>query len=177
MTTRESFAVEQLESPGAPAPLSLVAVPQAGAINAITKQATLDYDFTCTSFGFGNANFVRGTLDMNKILTDEFAIRANALFTDAGHPWPPGRVPQARRPGPVRPVGSLQGRAAHGRLLRAAHDRPDLSGYLVARCPTACRPRNVPVYAQVNDFRCRTWDTLTARLQWTIRPDPSSSTA
>lgn len=172
MTTRESFAVEQLEISKGPSSTFAGRGSAGGAINAITKQATLDYDFTRTSFGFGNANFVRGTLDMNKILTDEFAIRANALFTDADIP---GRQGAFRKRHGLALSGLWE--ASKDVQLTVdyyglrAHDRPDLGGYLVGTVPNRLPARNVPVYAQVNDFLMSDVDTLTARLQWTIRPD------
>lgn len=53
-----------------------------GAINAITKQATLDYDFAHLSGSVGTDNHYRATLDMNRAFSDTFALRAN------GATWP-----------------------------------------------------------------------------------------
>ena len=51
MTTRESFAIEQLEISKGPNSSFAGRGTAGGAINAITKQATLDYDFTRVSVG------------------------------------------------------------------------------------------------------------------------------
>lgn len=54
MSTRESFAIEQLEISKGPNSSFAGRGTAGGAINAITKQATLDLDFTRFSLGLGS---------------------------------------------------------------------------------------------------------------------------
>ena len=82
MTTRESFAIEQLEIAKGPNSSFAGRGTAGGAINAITKQATLDYDFTRISAGAGTDSHLRLTADANKAFGDKFALRVNALSSD-----------------------------------------------------------------------------------------------
>ncbi|HEU5436367.1 MAG TPA: TonB-dependent receptor plug domain-containing protein, partial [Telluria sp.] len=79
MSTRESFAVEQLEISKGPNSSFAGRGTAGGAINAITKQATLDHDFTRFSVGAGTDSHKRVTTDFNKGFGDHFALRVNAL--------------------------------------------------------------------------------------------------
>lgn len=56
-----------------------------GAINLSTKTANQTATRTAT-FGFGNASYQRGTLDVNQPLGEAAALRLNAMWTDAGYP-------------------------------------------------------------------------------------------
>ena len=86
MTTRESFAVEQIEISKGPNSSFAGRGTAGGAINAITKQATLDKDFTILSVGAGSDHQKRVTADVNKGFGDHFALRANLLYGDEGVP-------------------------------------------------------------------------------------------
>ena len=79
MTTRESFAVEQVEVTKGPSSTFAGRGSTGGAVNGITKQASTEYDFTKVEAGAGTDNFGRVTLDANQRLTDDWAIRINAL--------------------------------------------------------------------------------------------------
>ncbi len=173
MTTRESFAIEQLEITKGPNSSFAGRGSAGGAINAITKQATLDYDFTRASLGLGTDDFRRLTMDANKGFTDAFALRVNALLGDEGVP---DRDP-ARR--------SRHGAALSGLWeinhdlsvtldyygLRAKDRYPDLGSYLVGTVPNRVPATNVPVYAQAQDFLKSDVDTGTARVNWRLAPD------
>lgn len=79
MTTRESFAVEQVEVTKGPSSTFAGRGSTGGAVNGITKQASTEYSFTKVETGAGTDNYWRGTLDANQRLTDDWAIRINAL--------------------------------------------------------------------------------------------------
>lgn len=173
MTTRESFAIEQLEITKGPSSSFAGRGSAGGAINAVTKQATQDYDFTRASVGVGTDDHYRLTADMNKRFTHQFALRANALV--AGEDVP-GRSPSER---------SRKGLALSGLWdvnedlsvtldyygLRAKDTRPDLGHYLVGTPPNRRPAQDVPVYAQANDFLSSDVDTLTARVAYRFAPD------
>jgi catecholate siderophore receptor len=173
MTTRESFAIEQLEISKGPSSSFAGRGSAGGAINAITKEATLDKDFTRFSVGVGTDDHLRLTGDVNKGFGDNFALRANALY---GKEDVPGRSPSNRE---------RQGLALSGLWevnndlsvtldyygMRADDDYPDLGGYLVGTVPNRIPAKNVPVYAQHSDFLTSDVDTLTARVKLKIAPD------
>ncbi|MDM0045999.1 TonB-dependent receptor [Variovorax dokdonensis] len=173
MTTRETFAIEQLEISKGPNSTFAGRGSAGGAINAITKQATLDYDFTHASVGLGTDDYKRVTIDMNKAFSDSFALRANALYGDEGVP---DRDPSER---------SRKGLALSGLWevnkdlsvtldyygLRAKDSYPDLGSYLVGTAPNRW-PKNPvpPVYAQAQDFQESDVDTFTARVMYAFSP-------
>lgn len=175
MSTRESFAIEQLEISKGPNSSFAGRGTAGGAINAITKQATLDYDFYRLSTSLGSDKHTRVTADLNKGFTDQFALRANVLYGDEGVP---DRSPSTR---------NRQGLALSGLYeiskdlsitvdyygLRAKDDQPDLGSYLVGNLPNRKPAKNVPVYAQPTDFQRTNVDTLTARIKYQIAPDTS----
>lgn len=172
MSTRESFAIEQLEISKGPNSSFAGRGTAGGAINAITKQATLDYDFYRTSVALGTDKHVRVTADLNKGFTDEFALRANVLYGDEDVP---DRSPSSRG----RKGLALSGLYEFTRDfsltldyygLRAKDDRPDLGGYLVGTVPNRKPASDVPTYAQANDFLRSNVDTFTARIKYKISP-------
>ncbi|TCS36077.1 catecholate siderophore receptor [Paucimonas lemoignei] len=173
MSTRESFAIEQLEISKGPNSSFAGRGTAGGAINAITKQATTDIDFTRFSLGLGTDSHVRATADANKVFTDQFALRVNALY---GKEDVPDRSPSQRnRKGlalsglwEVNPDLSLT-LDYYG--LRAKDDFPDLGSFLVGTVPNRVPARNVPVYAQANDFLESDTDTLTARVKYRFAPN------
>jgi catecholate siderophore receptor len=171
MSTRESFAVEQLEISKGPNSSFAGRGTAGGAINAITKQATLDYDFARVSAGVGSDRYLRATADVNKILSDTVALRANLLQGDEDVP---GRAPASRKRQGVALSGLVEFSPALQLTLDyyglRAHDKPDLGGYLVGTAPNRVPDTHAPVYAQTNDFLDSSVDTVTARLQWTLAP-------
>src|SRR5690606_3037902 len=150
MSTRESFAVEQLEISKGPNSSFAGRGTAGGAINAITKQATLDYDFNRVSLGLGTDKHIRAPADINNGFTDQLALRANVLL---GSEDVPDRGPSSR---------SRNGLALSGLYdinedlsvtvdyygLRSKDEQPDLGGYLTGTMPDRKPARNVPVYAQ-----------------------------
>ncbi|WP_367066334.1 TonB-dependent receptor [Oryzisolibacter sp. LB2S] len=173
MTTRESFAIEQLEVTKGPNSTFAGRGSAGGAINAITKQATTDYTFTRVGAGIGTDKHHRLTLDMNKRFSDQFALRANALTSGEDVP---DRGPSKRRRDGLALSGLWQ---ASDDLsvtvdyygLRAKDKRPDLGYYLVGNPPDRRPAQNVPMYAQNNDFAESDVDTLTARVNYRIAPE------
>lgn len=173
MTTRESFAIEQIEITKGPSSSFAGRGSAGGAINAVTKQATLDYDFTRVSAGIGTDGHHRVTLDANKGFGESFALRANALH--AGEDVPE-RSPSER---------SRKGLALSGLWevnkdlsvtldyygLRAKDTRPDLGAYLVGTPPNRTPAKGVPVYAQDNDFVQSDVDTISARIAYRLAPN------
>ena len=173
MTTRESFAVEQVEISKGPDSSFAGRGTAGGAINAITKQATLDYDFTHLNLGLGSDKYVRATGDANKVFTDKFALRVNALYGDEDVP---GRSPSERERKGLALSGLWQANDDLSVTLdyygmRAKDKRPDLGGWLTGTVPNRVPATNVPVYAQNNDFLGSDVDTLTARVNYRFAPD------
>ena len=80
MTIRESFAVEQIEISKGPNSSFAGRGTSGGAINAITKKATTDYDFGIASIGLGSDRYVRATGDLNLAVNDKVAVRGNLLY-------------------------------------------------------------------------------------------------
>jgi catecholate siderophore receptor len=172
MTTRESFAIEQLEISKGPNSSFAGRGTAGGAINAITKQATLDKDFTRVSVGAGSDQHKRVTADINKGFGDHFALRANLLYGDENVP---DRAPSNRS----RKGVALSGLWEMDRDLSVTLDYyglrtkdafPDLGAYLAGAVPNRAPAKDVPVYAQSSDFLASDVDTLTARVNWKIAP-------
>jgi catecholate siderophore receptor len=172
MTTRESFAVEQLEISKGPNSSFAGRGTAGGAINAITKQATLDKDFSRVSVGVGTDSHKRVSADINKGFGDHFAVRANLLYGDEGVP---DRSPADRG----RKGVALSGLWEKDRNLsvtldyyglRTKDNSPDLGYYLVGTAPNRVPAKNVPFYAQDGDFLSSDVDTFTARVNWKIAP-------
>jgi catecholate siderophore receptor len=172
MTTRESFAVEQLEISKGPNSSFAGRGTAGGAINAITKQATLDKDFSRVSVGVGSDSQKRVSADINKGFGDHFAVRANLLYGDEGVP---DRAPADRSRKGVAVSGLWEkDRNLSVTLdyygLRTKDNSPDLGYYLVGVAPNRVPAKDVPFYAQKGDFLSSDVDTVTARVNWTIAP-------
>lgn len=86
LITRETFAIEQLEITKGPSSTFAGRGSTGGAVNSVTKKASLDDDFLTLSGGVGTDEYQRYTLDGNKVLTDDLAVRFNALYTDSEIP-------------------------------------------------------------------------------------------
>ncbi len=172
MTTRESFAIEQLEISKGPNSSFAGRGTSGGAINAITKQATRDYNFSKISTGFGTDKYTRVTLDTNQVLGEHFALRGNALY---GYEQVPDREPAERDrkglalSGLYAPTSDLDVVLDYYGLR--AHDNPDLGSYLVGTVPNRYPAENVPVYAQQQDFQDSDVDTITGRIKYRISPE------
>ncbi|WP_323001122.1 TonB-dependent siderophore receptor [Denitromonas sp.] len=167
MTVRESFAVEQLEITKGPSSTFAGRGATGGAINAVTKQATTDVDFTKLSAGIGTDSYRRLSADTNYVLTDTAAIRVNLLH---GYQDVPDRAPADRERNGValsfniKPTERLDITADYYHL--DAIDKPDLGSWLVNGKPQT----NIPVYAQSGDFLESTVDTYTVRAKYQVNP-------
>lgn len=173
MSTRESFAVEQLEISKGPNSSFAGRGTAGGAINAITKQATLDHDFTRASVGLGTDSHRRISADINKGFGEHFALRANVL---AGKEDVPDRGPSSRTRNGVALSGLWElDKDLSVTLdyygLRTKDQFPDLGSYLTGAIPNRVPAKNVPVYAQNADFLKSNNDTLTARVNWALAPN------
>jgi len=171
MTIRESFATEQVEISKGPNSSFAGRGTAGGAVNSVTKQASTEYDFTKLSTAVGTDKHVRLTLDTNQVVSDTVALRANLLY---GYEDVPGRAPTDR---------DRQGLALSGHWLASdkldltvdyygmnAEDNPDMGGFLTGTVPNRKPARNVPVYAQEEDFLSSDVDIVTARLKYRIDP-------
>src|SRR5574343_182189 len=173
MSTRESFAVEQIYISKGPNSSFAGRGTAGGAVNAITKQATLDHDFTRFSAGVGSDSQRRITSDVNRGYGENFAVRANILW---GEEAVPGRSPSSRSRSGLALSGLWEATDNFSLTtdyygLRTKDNMPDLGGYLVGTVPNRVPATNVPVYAQSSDFLKSDVDTLTARINWKIAPD------
>ncbi len=172
MTTRESFAVEQIEISKGPNSSFAGRGTVGGAINAITKQATLDYDFKRLSLGLGTNHMGRVAVDVNHIFTDELAVRLNALYSEEGVP---DRSPADRQRKGIALSGLYEFSPDLSLTLDyyglRANDMPDLGRYLTGNPPNRVPETGVPVYAQNEDFQKSDVDTGTARIRWRLSPD------
>ena len=173
MTTRESFAIEQVEISKGPNSSFAGRGSAGGAVNAVTKQATLDYDFTRISAGVGTDSHHRLSMDANKGFSDTFALRANVLT--AGEDVPDRSPSRRRRDGlalsGLWEVNSDLSVTLDYYGLRAKDKRPDLGGFLVGTTPNRRPASGVPVYAQNNDFVQSDVDTVTARIAYRFAPN------
>jgi len=174
MTTRESFAIEQLEVSKGPNSTFAGRGSAGGAINAITKQATLDYDFSRMAVGLGSDDYRRVTVDVNKAFSDSFALRANALYGDEGVP---GRDPSERGRNGLALSGLWEINKDLSITLdyyglRAKDKYPDLGSYLVGTAPDRFPKSPLqPVYAQSQDFQNSDVDTFSARVMYAFAPN------
>lgn len=167
MTTRESFATEQIEITKGPSSTFAGRGSSGGAVNGITKQASLDYDFAIAGGGVGSDEYHRVTLDVNRPLSDTFAIRANLLHADE-------QVPNREPAGKSRVGGLVSGLWEATDQLEfvvdyyrlEADDTPDLGSYFdrAARRPV----EGIAVYLQDSDFLDTQMDALTLKTHYTF---------
>jgi len=168
MTIRESFAVDQIEISKGPNSTFAGRGTAGGAVNAITKQATTDYDFIKGSVGLGSDRYVRATADVNIAASESLAVRANVLY---GYQEIPDRGPADRERKGLAVSGTYAPSETFSLTLDyyglRAKDNPDVAGYLDANR----RPVEVPVYAQKQDFLKSDVDTFTGRLKYEFAPN------
>lgn len=94
LITRETFAIDQVEISKGPSSTFAGRGTTGGAVNVVTKKATLQDDFTTLTGGLGTDSYGRTTIDTNKVINDKFAVRLNTLYTDADIP---NRAPAAEQ--------------------------------------------------------------------------------
>nr|WP_281423491.1 TonB-dependent receptor [Novosphingobium profundi] len=167
MTTRESFAVDQVEITKGPSATFAGRGAVGGAVNAITKQASTEYSFHKVDLGAGTDNFWRGTLDTNWALTENAAIRANLLYAKQDVP---DRDPAYRE----RWGAAVSATYALSEAVRfaldyyhlTAKDRPDLGTYVPASTAEGYGEpfHDLPTFAQKQDFLKSDVDTVTGRI-------------
>jgi catecholate siderophore receptor len=177
ITTRESFAVEQVEISKGPNSSFAGRGTAGGAVNVITKQATLDYDFTRASVALGTDKHRRVTVDANKGFSDTFALRVNALY---GSEDVPDRSPSERERKGLALSGLWEINSDLSVTLdyyglRAKDKKPDIGSFLVGtapnRIPAEWAGINVPVYAQKSDQLSSDVDAFTARINYRVNAD------
>tara|TARA_R110001606_G_scaffold20146_6_gene72796 strand:+ start:345 stop:2729 length:2385 start_codon:yes stop_codon:yes gene_type:complete len=172
MTTRETFAVEQIEITKGPSSSFAGRGSTGGAVNSITKQASTDYNFNRIDAGIGTDNYYRATLDSNWALSDDIAVRANLLYSNEDVP---GRGFSDRERYGAAISGSFRLNDTFRVVLDyyhlTANDLPDLGSYVPA--PTGTGPDDVTVhgpwdesfnYSQSEDFLDSEVDTFTGRI-------------
>ena len=172
MTTRETFAVEQIEITKGPSSSFAGRGSTGGAVNSITKQASTDYGFNRIDAGIGTDDYYRVTLDSNWALSDNVALRANLLY---GYEEVPGRNFSDRERIGAALSGSFRLNDTVRILLDYYHleadDKPDLGSYVPR--PTGTGPGDVtvygpwdevPNYTQAEDFLNTEVDTFTGRI-------------
>ncbi|MGB1905985.1 MAG: TonB-dependent receptor [Spongiibacter sp.] len=167
MTTRESFAVEQIEITKGPSSTFAGRGSTGGAVNSITKQASTDYSFNKVEAGLGTDNYRRVTLDSNQPVSDTTAVRVNVLhaYEDV-----PDRAPADRERNGAAISATTQ---ASERLditadayYLSADDQPDLGSYIDSS--TGKPNDNIAVYSQNEDFLESDVQTLTLRVGYTF---------
>ncbi|WP_413702404.1 TonB-dependent receptor [Psychromonas sp. KJ10-10] len=86
LISRDTFAIEQLEISKGPSSTFAGRGSTGGAVNSVTKKATLDDDFVKVSGGIGADNYQRYTIDGNTMVTEDLAVRANLLYGETDVP-------------------------------------------------------------------------------------------
>lgn len=170
MTTRESFATERVEIAKGPSATFAGRGTSGGAVNSITKKASTAYNFGRVDVGFGTDDYTRLTLDYNAALTDNAAVRANALVADETKPGREG-IDVSRAGAQLSGVLEASDKLsfiADAYYLKA-EDIPDLGSYFdkTARAPI----KDIPVYAQSEDFQNSEVSTLTLRTSYNASDD------
>ena len=166
MTTRESFAVEQVEITKGPSSTFAGRGTTGGAVNGITKQASTEYDFNKVEVGLGTDNYRRISLDSNKILTDDIAVRANVLYSDKDIP---DREPADKQRNGLALSGSYQAteklQFIADYYYLQADDSPDLGSYHITNTKVA---DDIPAYVQDEDFLESKVNVSTFRLGYDV---------
>lgn len=169
MTVRESFATEQVEISKGPSSTFAGRGTTGGAVNSATKRASTEYDFTKVSAGIGTDSHHRVTLDTNKVINYDTAIRANILHSDQDVP---DRSPAEReRKGAAfsishQPTDELEITADYYHFQ--GEEKPDLGTYIDRDSGQVVK--DVPVYLQDEDFLESEVDTATLRIGYELSP-------
>lgn len=86
MTTRESFATQQIEISKGPSATFAGRGTTGGAVNSISKRASTEHDFTLLTGSVGTDNMHRATIDHNSPINDDMAVRLNLLHASEDVP-------------------------------------------------------------------------------------------
>lgn len=167
MSTRESFATERVEITKGPSSTFAGRGSSGGAVNSITKKASVNYNFGRIDAGIGTDEYKRLMLDYNLPLSENSAVRLNVLASDEDKP---DREDVANKRNGVQLSGVyLPNQAlsitADGYYLDA-EDVPDLGSYFDSekRAPV----EDIPVYSQASDFLKSQVKTFTLRTEYEI---------
>lgn len=164
MTTRETFAVEQVEVTKGPSSTFAGRGSTGGAVNAITKQASTDYQFSKIDAGVGTDSYLRVTGDFNIPVGDTAALRVNALYVGEDVP---DRSPAKREragiaiSGIAKPTDAFEFGFDYY-LLDASGDT-DLGTYIVSG---GAPVHDIAVYAQAQDIMDSKINALTLSQAW-----------
>jgi len=167
MSTRESFATERVEITKGPSSTFAGRGSSGGAVNSVTKKASVAYNLGRVEAGLGTDEYSRVTLDYNLPLSDISAIRVNALLSDKDKPGREGISSERtglQVSGVYLPTDKLSF-TADGYYLDAK-DVSDLGSYFdtETREPFA----DIPVYAQDSDFLDSEVKTFTLRTEYEL---------
>jgi len=167
MTTRESFATAQVEITKGPSATFAGRGSSGGAVNSITKTASPSYDFGRVDVSVGSDDYHRVTVDANKTLNQQFALRVNALDARENSPGRDGIIRD--RSGALLSANYLPTDHLSFNLdayYLQSDDVPDLGSYFdrTKREPV----KNIPVYAQNEDFLNSEVFALTLRTDYQI---------
>ncbi|MBZ9610433.1 TonB-dependent receptor [Rheinheimera maricola] len=167
MTTRESFATEQIEITKGPSSTFAGRGSSGGAVNSITKKASTAYNFGRADVSVGTDDHHRLVLDYNAPLATNMATRINLLSTAEQAPDRHGI--DRNRHGAL--ISGLYDNVSDLRVFAdyyylKAEDTPDLGSYFDSdsRQPVS----NIPVYAQQEDFLDSDVSAFTLRTEYDI---------
>ncbi|AYA63468.1 TonB-dependent receptor [Alteromonas sp. RKMC-009] len=168
MNTRESFSVEQIEITKGPSSTFAGRGSSGGAINSITKKASLDYDFGRVDVGAGTDNYLRGTVDVNTPQTENFATRVNIMKATEDAPKRDGA--ERERQGAL--ISGLYDNLTDLKVWAdfyylKAEDVPDLGSTAVNDVII----EDIPVYAQNGDFLTSEATSGTLRVEYELNDD------
>ena len=167
MTTRESFATERVEITKGPSATFAGRGSSGGAVNSITKQASTSYDFGRVDASFGTDDYSRLTLDYNLSVSEDAAVRINALHAEETKPGRDG-IESDRKGFQLSGVYDVSDKLSF--LADVYHldanDIPDLGSYFdqSTRKPI----EDIAVYAQDSDFLDSEVTTFTLRTNYEI---------
>ena len=166
LITRETFALEQVEITKGPSSTFAGRGSTGGAINNVTKKASLDDSFSILEGGLGTDSYKRFVVDTSQLLSEDLAIRFNALYHDADIP---NRSPASEERSGALLSGVFQ--ATEDLLVTGDYyyfrsdDRPDVGTYLVDGSPDS----NVKYVGQDGlDFQETGADIFTLKFDYEI---------
>lgn len=132
LISRDTFALEQVEISKGPNSTFAGRGSTGGAVNSVTKKASLEEDFLDLSTGLGTDNYQRYTVDGNKLVAEDLAVRFNLLYA--------GKEVPDRAPADEQRMGGLLStvyQASDDLKIAADYyhyqsdDTPDVGTYLV----------------------------------------------
>ncbi len=167
MTTRESFATERVEITKGPSSTFAGRGSSGGAINSVTKKASVAYDFGRVDLGIGTDDHTRLTVDYNLPISDKVAVRLNGLTAEEDKPGREGITSErqgVQLSGVYKATDALSF-TADGYYLDAK-DVPDLGSYFDR--DTRKPLEDIPVYAQDGDFLNSKVTTFTLRTEYEL---------